>query len=233
MTGTSKTRNTDDIEKELEFVKKKLYLDDPIKKLEASGIAVYYGHYYFRAFEELSYYDRENFDDDGNSIGYHYFKPNVKRIEILYFYQFEEFIPSDKAKIFPVTGYTEDELIEKYFNAYKEIYKVDENEATEKVNHYINFNSRYTWLTEPSAPELDEVQDSPLDFLHPRYFIYRKPDWVISSDAPLFKGDMKLYHQHVKEERELEKRFKDITSSFEFKITNDPNSVPKYEGNLE
>ena len=60
MTGTSKTRNTDDIEKELEFVKKKLYLDDPIKKLEASGIAVYYGHYYFRAFEELSYYDREN-----------------------------------------------------------------------------------------------------------------------------------------------------------------------------
>ena len=104
---------------------------------------------------------------------------------------------------------------------------------TEKVKHYINFNSKYTWLNEPSAPELDEVQDSPFDFLHPRYFIYRKPDWVISSDAPLFKGDMKLYHQHVKEERELEKRFKDITSSFEFKITNDPNSVPKYEGNLE
>ena len=230
MAGTNKTRGQEDISQELTFLRKQMHLDDPIRALEKFNIAVYYGTYYYRAMEELHYFDTSDCDEDGNASEYHYFRPNGKLVEVLIFEKIDSGYFPSKGRIFPSTGYTQDELIEIYKEAYK---KIHGQEINRLVEQYIQFHSRTQWLMVKDKPLMEGIQTGPTEFLHPRYFIHRNPNWTLSSDSPKFKGDIEKFNEKSRELREIDRIFAEKTLAFEFVTTRELNSVPKYDGPLQ
>ena len=230
--GTSKTRDSDDIEDEYNFLKKQLYVNEPIKRLEDIGIGVYYGHYIYRAMEELYYREPERVNSEEERLVYHYCRPTGKRTEILYFYQKEDFkkLPST-IKIFPEVGYTDEELIAVHKKAMQNVFiNIHEHKFFEKVNDYIAFHSSYSWLTVPDGPNQEMVLNDFRDFLHPEYFIHEIENLIWSRNE--FKSD-KSFDEYTNKIRLRNKTFRDEINNFKFICNDDPNSVPKYDGVVE
>ena len=82
-------------------------------------------------------------------------------------------------------------------------------------------------------PLMEGIQTGPTEFLHPRYFIHRNPNWTLSSDSPKFKGDIEKFNEKSRELREIDRIFAEKTLAFEFVTTRELNSVPKYDGPLQ
>ena len=234
--GTTKTSNEKDIEEEINFLRKKISLNNPIEYLKMKNIGVYYGHYIYRAMEFLKYDDPDSLEGVGHTLNYDsysYYRPTGKRIEVLLFYPLTGLVESpDKIKIYPETGYTEDELVTEYLNAYETFYGTGRQvnkEKLKKLKDYILYHSSNQWLTTTYQPDMPEIQDNPKEFLHPNFFINIK-DKEIASDTK-FKNSSD-YNNYLKIFEFRNTFFSNLSTQFRF-ICKDNNSIPKYDGRFE
>lgn len=230
--GTSKTRHMEDIDNEIKFLKTQLNINEPIQFLEENDIGVYYGHYVYRAMEELVYKDEENVNIQDEPLEYYYCRPTGKRIEVLYFYKERKdiFLP-DQIKIFPDTGYTEDELLQNYENSFKKVFlNISSHNYFNIVKQYINYHASNQWLTVPESMSNPEILDDTTDFLHPRFFIHEITNSIWSEKDFQSRDD---FNNYVEKKRLMNMAFRNELKSYEHKCNEDPNSVPKYEGPVE
>ena len=232
--GTVKTRDEDDIAAEMNFLKEKMNIEEPIKTLEQNNISVYYGHYTYRAIEYLIYTDPNSVNslDKSEWDQYAYLRPVGKRIEVILFHK-HDFLTgaAPNLKIYPQTGYREDELIDDYLKGYKEFFgdKIDEKRF-KVLQEYIDYHSSTEWLLTEYEPEYPEVQDNPTQFLHPFFFIHENINSFVGSDK--FK-DMEKFKEASKEFKRTGTFFSSISDKFKFICNINPNSVPKYDGKID
>ena len=222
--GTKKTNNMSDVIEEIQYLRSQMNLNKPIEDLDKMNIGIYYGHYFYRAMEISDYQDRYNYDtnDEPEEQLYSYVRPSGKRIEVLLFYQKDEIsLLPKQLRIYPITGYTEDDLIEKYQFAYNYVFDSQKQKNFSLLDEYINYHMKRQWLFVKDYPEMDEIQDNPKSgFLHPNCFIYSQLNRTISQSD--FK-DNKLFERAI----DKRKRFKEVCENFEFKYT---LNIPKYDG---
>ena len=232
--GTSKTNNSDDVFKEVAYLRKQLLLDEPIKKLEDINIGVYYGHYFYRAMNISSWLDADDIEDSvtNEAAHYRYIRPTGKRIEVLYFYQKKEYpgLP-ERIKISPEKGYTEEELIEEYFASLDYVHGKISGVMKENLEKYINFHKKRQWLLVRDTPEQSEYVNNPeYGFLHPNYFIHTQTNRLSHRVGLL--GDTKKQERIDAYVTQKEKRFKEVCEKFRFKCSSN-QSIPRYEGPVE
>lgn len=218
----------------MNFLKEKLNIEEPIKTLEQNNISVYYGHYTYRAMEYLTYTDPNSVfgSDKSEWDQYSYLRPVGKRIEVLVF-QDNDFLTgaAPNIKIYPETGYREDELINEYLKGYREFFGDNLDKRRLKIlEEYIDYHSSTQWLVTEYEPEIPEIQDNPTQFLHPLFFIHENIDAVISSDKFATMGEFK---QASKEFKRTSKFFSTLTDRFKYICNMNPNSVPKYDGKID
>lgn len=231
--GTTKTNDLDDVLQEISFLKKQININKPIEDLADKNIGVYYGHYFYRAMDVSSYKDTQNFSPDSlrepNITNYRYVRPSGKRIEVLCFFEKSEYpgLP-EQVKIFPETGFTEDDLVDKYFRAFDKYFGIDPSKSSQErvlLKDYINYHKKSQWLLVEDKPENEESMTNPENgFLHPYCFIYSTPDKVVA------KSDFKTEDAYENYKRKL-KLFPEIIDNFEYKFFDD--SFLKYDGPIE
>ena len=224
-TGTTKTNKMTDVDKEMQYLRNQIHINKPIEDLNKMHIGIYYGHYFYRAMEISDYTDGHHTDPFEESENlYTYIRPSSKRIEVLIFYQNDVFMPlPEQIRIYPTTGYTEDDLINKYREAYDYVFDY-KNLDTSMLDEYIEFHKKRQWLFVKDEPDMDEVQNNPVSgFLHPKCFIYSTPHKIITQSD--FESN-KTYEGYL----QRQKRFQEVRQKFEFKYS---HHIPKYEGTID
>lgn len=226
-TGTNKTNQMSDVIEEMQYLRNQMHINKPIEELDSMNIGIYYGHYFYRAMEISDYTDRYNSDpyEEPSENVYTYIRPSGKRIEVLIFYQKEESLDlPEQIRIYPKTGYTEDDLIEEYRNAYDFVFDYLKRDTT-LLDEYIEFHMKRQWLLVKDAPEMDEVQNNPISgFLHPNYFIYSTPNKIITQSD--FESN-KTYESYL----QRQKRFQEVCEKhLKFKYS---LHIPKYDGIID
>lgn len=137
------------LNEELDFLANMRNSRSTIENLENKRTGVYYGHYFYRGIEL-----RQDSDDLYNEFDVLY--PMGKRIEVICFYEIDNknTLP-EVIKIFPDTGYSEDELKNNYIKQWKEFFKDYENENwyqshLSMVKNFIDYHSKKKWLEVPN-----------------------------------------------------------------------------------
>lgn len=122
---------SDDIEKEIQYLRKINTANLCFKRLVAQGIGVYYGHYNHRHIQRWkTVKDPDSVTMSGLQVSdyepYNFYVPNGFRVEVIYFYKTndykknENFTIPNKIKIFPEVGYSKKELYDFYMSAIKD-----------------------------------------------------------------------------------------------------------------
>ena len=229
--GTSKTSNPRDVMDEINYLRKQNSLDEPINQLEEINIGVYYGHYFYRAMEILSYVDTNDIDSiSKEATTYKYIRPTGRRIEVIYFYKKKEYpgLP-ETITISPNTGYTEDELAKSYFKAFDYVHQKTSLENNNILADWIGYHNTRQWLYVRDVPELPEYVNNPeYGFLHPNYFIHTS-----NKTMPIgLLSNVEKHKKDVDNVLEEEKRFDEVVEKFRF-TTSRSVSIPKFDGTVK
>ncbi len=157
---------SDEIDKEIQYLRKINTANLCFKRLIAQGIGVYYGHYNHRHIQKCNTVRDPNYIGQGllkteQYERYNYYAPNGFRVEIIYFYKTndykknENFTIPNKIKIFPEVGYSKNELYNFYTS---EIGK----KGFEKIDEYIKFHENDLWLSVPDGSIEGSYEESDL-----------------------------------------------------------------------
>lgn len=155
---------SDEIEKEIQYLRKINTANLCFKRLIAQGIGVYYGHYNHRHIQKCKTAREPDFVGVGGTKPedyerYNYYAPNGFRVEVIYFYKTndykknENFTIPNKIKIFPEVGYSKNEL----YNFYTSDLEKQKNFVD--IDEYIKTHENNLWLSVPDG-SIEESLDS-------------------------------------------------------------------------
>jgi hypothetical protein len=157
---------SDEIEKEIQYLRKINTANLCFKRLIAQGIGVYYGHYNHRHIAKWKTVK----EPDSVGLGglkpedyerYNYYTPNGFRVEVIYFYKTndykknENFTIPNKIKIFPEVGYSKNELYSFYTSELEKI-------GFKEIDAYIKSNENNLWLSVPDGSIEGSLDESDL-----------------------------------------------------------------------
>ena len=157
---------SDEIEKEIQYLRKINTANLCFKRLIAQGIGVYYGHYNHRHIQKCKTARESNFISNGLLSAeqyerYNYYPPNGFRVEVIYFYKTndykknENFTIPNKIKIFPEVGYSKNELYSFYTSELEKI-------GFKEIDDYIKTHENNLWLSVPDGSIEDSLEESDL-----------------------------------------------------------------------
>ena len=157
---------SDEIEKEIQYLRKINTANLCFKRLIAQGIGVYYGHYNHRHIQKCKTVREPDFISNGllsteQYERYNYYPPNGFRVEVIYFYKTndykknENFTIPNKIKIFPEGGYSKNELHSFYTSKLGK-------KGFEEIDDYIKTHENNLWLSVPDGSIEGSLDESDL-----------------------------------------------------------------------